>query len=422
MSHEIRLTDANDRNKVIGYIDRDDGTIRDVNGKVEWCQLTDSEDFETNKMLADHVCETWNKPIAAKFAGSQHGIRYRDSSGRDRIIKMDLAPTDVHVPGNLPGYAAGYHLEEGVADEVCPVIMIPKEEDKFWTWNSSASFNRAIPNVGAPNGNVTEVQPSGGFTSFATVAYALGAFVPTEVQANADAPIDVNQKVMQRVIEALKLEREIRVANLLTNSANYASANVRTLASTFNWNGGSASAPITDMYAIMHASALQVSAFVMSRLVYDAWATNANVQKFIAYKNTVQAIPNADQVQTVLRLPKIIVAEMKYNNASGVLDYVWPSDASASDCVAVRLPKQMPPSDQRDVATAMTARWAGGLQKGTPENGYGTAEAVSGGFMVRRYFRQSRGPRGGQMVVACHNDAEVSTSTLVGGLIVNPIQ
>ena len=394
-----------------GHMDLGEGTIRDESGKVLYRSRDDRKTAQTDRMLTDWAAREWNQRSAN---ASGHDIRMRDTRDRDVLIKCELAPTDVHLPSNLPGYAAGYQLADGVADAVCPVVMVPKEEDKFWTWNSASSFNRALPIVSQQGGQVTEVQPAGGFTPFTTTRYALGAFVPTELTANQDAPIDVNQKVTKRVLEALRLERELRVMNLATTSTNFASANVRTLASTFQWNGGASSQPIVDMQAIAHASAMDISTWVMSTTVYDYWSVNPNVQKFIAYKQGVQAVPNPD-VNTVLRLAPIRIAGMKYN-VLGSLQYVWPSAASASAAVAFRVPPRMPVSTQDDIATMFTGRWSGGaatVQGATP---------VAGGFMIRRWFREDRGPLGGQMVVLTHADAEVFTSSLVGGIIVNPIQ
>ena len=402
----------NDRGDVIGHMDVDEGTIRDDAGKVTMRALTDRE---TDLALSDFAAREWNKRTARQLG---HDVMMKDSRGKDVVIKMDLAPSDVHVDA-MNGIAGGYTLADGVADRVCPVVMTPKTSDKFWTWNQNSSFARAIPNLSAPGADVTEVQPAGGFTDFVTLPYALGSFIETEVQANADAPLDIAQKATRRVLEALRLEREIRVMTLLTNTANYASQNVFTLAATHQWNGGTASNPIQDMQNCLEAAAAPISFFVMSELVKNRWVTNANVQKFIAYKSGISPIPGvAGSNMALLDLPELVVAKMKYNNPSGAagLQYVWPSAASASAVVGVVIPPSMPPRDQNSVATAYTARWNGGGGNGAPDG------AMTGGFMIRRWFDPKRGPNGGTMVVVTHRDIEIFTSSIAGAIIVNPIQ
>jgi len=415
MSHTTALYD-NDR-KYLGQMDEDEGTVRDDSGRITWRLDDRKKTKQTDRMLADYFATKWNEGVSRTCRAD---VPFRDSRGQERIVKLDLAPTDVHVPGLMPGYSAGYQLAEGVADVVSPVVMSAKEEDKLWTWNATSSFQRAIPTMGAAGGRVNEVQPAGGTASYNCIRYALGAFVPTEVTANQDAPIDVNQKVTQRILEALKLEREIRVMTQATTTANFTSQQVRTLSSGYQWNGGASSQPVTDLQTLEHTSAMDISRWIMPLSTYDTFATNAAVQKFVAYKQGVQAVPEAS-VAALLRVAPITIARMKYYGATGTLIYVWPDVASASYVVGVRTPPKMPPSDQRDIATMFTARWAGGTGNGG-EGGGPRVSAVAGGFMIRRFFEESRGSLGGQMVVVCHADAEVFTSSLVGGVIVNPIQ
>ena len=47
---------------------------------------------------------------------------------------------------------------------------------------------------------------------------------------------------------------------------------------------------------------------------------------------------------------------------------------------------------------------------------------MTAGFLVRTYYDPKRGARGGTQVVVVHNDIEVQTSQLVGGLILNAHQ
>jgi hypothetical protein len=81
--------------------------------------------------------------------------------------------------------------------------------------------------------------------------------------------------------------------------------------------------------------------------------------------------------------------------------------------VLLHEPSERPPSNQMDVATSYTFRWNGGE---APDG------ALSGGFLVRTYFDPKRGARGGTQIVVTHNDTELQTSSLVGGLLLNAHQ
>jgi hypothetical protein len=116
-----------------------------------------------------------------------------------------------------------------------------------------------------------------------------------------------------------------------------------------------------------------------------------------------------DALSKALDIPPITVAKMKYMATStSSLTYMW-----GGDLVALHEPEVNPPTDQESIATAYTFRWNGGS---TPDGTY------QGGYLVRTYFDPKRGGRGGTMTVVVHQDAEVMTSQLVGGLITGIVQ
>ncbi len=124
--------------------------------------------------------------------------------------------------------------------------------------------------------------------------------------------------------------------------------------------------------------------------------------------NFFDGIPSQADLQATLRLPPFFVCEMRYIKSDGTLGFVWGEDA-----VLFRNPPEMPPTSQEDVATSYTFRWS---KPSTPD---GTS---SGGFIVRQYFLQDRGPQGGTKIVCVNYDAEKMTSKYIGNLLVNAYQ
>lgn len=325
----------------------------------------------------------------------------------EHLVTMDLSPTDVHQDSPLANYAAGYRLAEGIADVVCPVIPTAHRSDKYYTWSSNNAFQRVLPNTSSFGADTPEVSPGLSNDSFSTVQYALGSFVPTEVESNADAPLRPYQAAVDRVMNALRVEREARVATLMTNSSNYAASNVVTLNSGTKWNGGTTSDPVANIYAVEEASYAKITGIGMSRKAYHAFIQNSQVLKYIAYKPSAAPIPDPGQISALLQLPPIYVADMKYA-AGSTPTYVW-----GNDVILFHHPAQNPPTDGMDVSTAYTFRWSGA---GAPD-----AQSTVNGWLVRSYFDPKRGGRGGRVIVVVHNDAEKSTSTLVGGVIKNAL-
>jgi hypothetical protein len=327
-------------------------------------------------------------------------------SADGKLVAMDLAVTDVHTAAALPNYAGGYHLAPGVADQVAPVIPVAKQSDVYNSWNTDTDFKRKIPNASAAGGDVPMVNPTltSGSPTYIAEQYALGGFITTEVQANADVPLQPWQKLMQMVVDALRLEREIRVAGVVQTSSNWNSGLVTTLASGAQWDGGASADPILNLHNAEEASYMDIDGFVFSELVLHDFLRSPAVQKYVFAKSQVGALPSLDEISREFGLPPIYVGKMKYVTG-GALAYVW-----GDHVVGLHRPPTMPPTSQMDIATAVTFRWTGG----TAPDG-----TVTGGFLVRSYWDPKRGPRGATVVVVTHNDAEVQTSAYVGALILN---
>ena len=321
---------------------------------------------------------------------------------------MDLGPADVHIASAMPNFASGYKNEPPIADLVCPVLLANKQVDDYWQFDKNDAFQRAAPIAGAGGGQVAEISPRLASAQYSTKERALGGYVSTQLEANADAPLRILQATTKRVMNALILEREMRVQSLLRTTGNWNSGNVVTLGAGFQWDGGASSDPVKDIQTRIENSFGAVTGIVMSEQLWHAFVRNPAVRAYYSYKSDLAAVPTPQQMQSILQLPPIYVSKMKYINSSNALAYVW-----GGDCVLIRQPEEMPPTSQEDVATAYTFRW----------NVTNAKDGVAnGGMVVRTFFSQHRGSLGGLQVVVVHHDAEVMTSTYVGGLIASAYQ
>jgi hypothetical protein len=337
-----------------------------------------------------------------------HGDSVTLTGADGRAIRMDLGVPDVHQPATLPTYVGGVRVADGIADVISPVIPVPHQSDYYATWNTSGDFNRKIANAGQAGGMIAEVNPGLAFAQYTTVTYQLAGFLPTEVMANADAPIRPHVKTMQVIVDALRVEREARVVTLSTASGSYQATLIQALLAGQQWNEGAASNPILILHNAIDAMYMPPTAIGMSGKAWRAFIRNPAVQKFIQYKAGVKGIPKPEGIPDEFDLPQIYVAEMKYI-VNGALAFAW-----GGNVVLIHEPKEMPPTSQQDVAPFVTFRWSGGP---VPPDG-----ALTGGLLVRTFFDQKRGPRGGNLIICAHNDAEVNSSTYVGALITGATQ
>jgi hypothetical protein len=412
--HVVRYRDEGSKQDV--NLDINNGFVYDLAGN----QIAKWEPVEKNynRLLADFASNEARQVMASSM-GSAVGIgskaRQIEEQARERAkaiamtdwdgntIAMDLGTSDVHQAAATPGYAAGYRNEAPMADMFAPPLIRNKPSDKFYTFAKEDAFQRATPVVGATSAQVAEIAPRLANQTFNTIEYALGGFVGTQIEAAADAALRIRQATMTRVLNAQMIEREIRVAALATTASNWDTSVVATVLAAAKWDGGASSDPIADIHARAEASWGDPTGVVLSEKVFHAMQRNPQVQKYFAYKNSASPLPGSGDMSSLLNIPQIFVAKMKYINPAGVLDYIW-----GNDVVLFRMPAQMPPTTQDDVASAVTFRWdAGSVADGTASNG----------MLVREYYVQDRGTMGGNKVVLILHDAEVTTSKFVGGLI-----
>lgn len=339
-------------------------------------------------------------------------VTLRNESGH--LVKMDLGQSDVHIDSALANYASGYKLAEGCADVAMPVVPVAAASDKYWEWDKDDAMQEVQASQASPGGAVKEVSPRLSSSSFSTIQYALGAFIPTEIEANADAPLRPAMMHIRRIMNALMLGRERRVATTMQTAGSYASGFKATIAAGAKWNGGASSNPVQDLYTRIEAAVMPITDIIMSELVWHDFVQNANVQKYTTYKDATPGIPRAtsDQATTyaaLLGLPPIHVCAMKYKSAASTYSYVW-----GNDVVLLHRPAGAGlPLDGQDISSGYTFRWSGG--------NVGDA-AVDGGFIVRSFFNPYRGPRGGRQIIVTHNDAEKFITDSVSGLIISAHQ
>ena len=407
------------------FIEIDSGRVFSESGEFLF-KMLHGDDKATELSLADYaatydaecISASTGRPVTVrdpsfKAPGNESGERVvhcRAMSEDARLLAQpqgDLAPGDVHIQRGLPGYAAGYALADGVADIASPPFLVPNQSDKYWTWNETNAFTQVQPIIASAGGSPNEVNAALSSTSFQTVPYALGGFVPTELQANADAPLNVMQKVMRNIMDKLKLAREIRVATLLQASGNWNTNLVNTVAAGSKWNNGAAADPIADIQLITEQSYMDPTEAVISELVFHWMVRSPAVQKYFYAKDGSPQLPTPEEFSSMFGLPKFTCAKIKYlPTAAGAITYVW-----GDHVVLLRSTAAL--ATQQDVATCRTFRWTGGTS---------TDGTSVGGWMVRSFYDAKRGPRGGTAIVVSHYDTEVITSKNVGGLIANAYQ
>lgn len=329
----------------------------------------------------------------------------KDAAPGERVIKMDLGPSDVHIDQALTNYATGFSRVPGslIADQVSPTIPVDKLSDYYYQWSKDDTFEMAKMAV-QPGGNVEEVAPKQSSTTYACRGYGLKTHLPAEVEGNGDNALMLAMRYMSVPLDKLRLGREFRVATVAMAAASYSTAKV-TCGATEKWNGGTASDPIKNIHDLMDLMLRTPNRLVMSGKSWRAFQRNAQVQKYIASKTETRPLAKTgdpNEWAAILSLPQIIVGEERYKSAASTYNtFVWGNNA-----LLYHVPATVPPMGQP--ISLNTFRWKGGAANGT---------AVEGGIAVRSFYDPNRGVQGGRTIVVYHYDHDVLVEEAVSGMV-----
>ncbi len=318
-----------------------------------------------------------------------------------QVVTLELKPSDVHDPTELPSYLAGYSLPDMRADEASPVVLVEKDSDKYRTFDQDDAFT-PVNVKGALNGQIPEIDTKSALATYKVVDRFVGSFIPVRTQMQAS--YDARMAAARRIRRILDLDREIDVWTLLGTTTSWAAAQRLALGAGQNWNGGANSDPIKDLNAACEAAAQPVNGIWMNEQLSNAFLRHPKViDYFKSRSGDAAAMQQVAQVQDdesvdykLPGLPPIHVLRLKYKPAA-TLDYIL-----ASQYVVLVHNQPGVPADGETISASKTFRVRG------PSNV---------GFEAREFFVQDRGPNGGTMLVASMADLAVMTGNNCGGII-----
>lgn len=327
-----------------------------------------------------------------------------------RKLELGLTTADVHDPTEMPSYLAGYSNEEFRHSEICQIILVDKDEDKYRTFSSSAAF-KPVKVKTTDDAYPSEIKVESSLTNYKVQPRRLAAFISDTVAQQVTNPgYDVRYVHMERAARAINMDLEIDVlgpSGLLTTSTAWTSGYYVALGAGFNWNGGVNSNPITDLRGRIVKSAQRITRFFFNQRVAGYFLDNPAVRDYTRFKMgdaaldaMVKAVFDTDASDgtldfTIAGLGKFSVCCAKAEDTTGAIDYIMPDVV-----VGVTQPPGVPTNGER-IATSYNFR-----RRGPAGNGFNTKE-------VRI---EQRGV-GGTLLIAEEASIPTMTGPIVGGLI-----
>jgi hypothetical protein len=315
------------------------------------------------------------------------------SGGNAHLMSTGLTPSSVHIDVALSNLALSYANEDFIADEIMPVVNVPFRTGIYWKFDKETAFNVASVNIASQRGRPNEINQKVGQANFGVHDYGLMGFVPFDVQAMADRPLNPAQMEIKKLTEFLSLAREVRVAAKFT-SANF-SGSYEALTSTARWDDYTNSDPAAKVDDILDSLIIRPNTAILGAKVYRKLKSHPKFQAYIQSRASYDggATPlrvTRRQVAEAFELDNVFVPKARYvssvDGASSLsLSRVWPDDMAAFIYV------QKSPSLQETRGWGYTFRYA-------PPGG--------NSMSVISWFDQTVGVRGGTYYKETHSDTE----------------
>lgn len=243
---------------------------------------------------------------------------------------MAFTGRDVHLDVPLSNVAIAYKPEGFIADQLFPIVQVPKQSDAYYIWNIADVF-RVEPTLRAPGtpANIIEMSVSSG--TFFCKNYALKTRTPYEDIQNADAGFIWTERSAraEHVKDKLYLDWEYRAALMMTSGANCGSYSA--VQSAWSGSGGD---PIADInYAmnwVQDATGQRPNSMVMGNYAWRVLRENtAMLNKFFgtAGASTTGRLVTPDMVKGLFDLERLVIGGAYRNTTqegqTASLSQIW---------------------------------------------------------------------------------------------------
>lgn len=299
-------------------------------------------------------------------------------------------PNELHTDAALSTFLTGYTNASFIADDVLPIVNTDKLSNVYSKY-TLADMITAVADTIAPNGRANEVSYAVSTGSYTCTSRALRGTVSVEEIANADDPQKPLEHRLSVIMNKLLLGREIRVADLLTTSGNYAFTS-----NASDWTA-STGTPLEDVHTALEA--MVPSMTESNKLIGVCGLEMGNALRRHADlrgPGSEKAVESMDRIAEIFGLDQIFVSSATKNTANPgqtvSRSRVWGTDKFA----ILSVPRGEVTSEV-------------GL--------FGATFRFGGDVKVRRWDEPGLGPNGSEAVQASFIDAEVVVQNDMGYLL-----
>lgn len=213
----------------------------------------------------------------------------------------------------LTSISLAYENRKLIADQVLPRVSVATQLFRYFKYALGDAFTVPDTKVGRTS-RPTQVEFGRTNVDSSCLDYALDGPVPNADKANAAAAgFDPEVRATELVTNLIQLDREIRVAGVVFNAANFATANKVTL--TNPWTDRVNGDPIGDIQTAMDSMVMRPNILVLGRLVASALQRHPEIVEAFYGNAATSGIVPIDFIRTLFGLDGIYVGEAFFNTA-----------------------------------------------------------------------------------------------------------
>ena len=187
-----------------------------------------------------------------------------------------LTPSAVHIDQPLTNLTIAFNQEPSnfIADQVFPMVSVPKQSDKYYVYNKDDSNRSGNVKKLAPRTEVERIGLQVSNDTYYAEVYGLGADFSEQDLANEDSMLEIRSQQAFDVVNQLKIHREQAFADTFFTTGVWGTEYTGTAASTagndvIQWSDYTTSTPIVDITTARRTAFLAGGGFDMNTMVVD---------------------------------------------------------------------------------------------------------------------------------------------------------
>lgn len=238
--------------------------------------------------------------------------RRRESMMRIRAV----GPSQVHSDTFMSNLSVQYKNDEFIGEQLMPVVNVSKRSDKFATYSKRERL--AFPSDSmAGRSQPNELNETRGSGNYSVDDYGLMNSLSASTEENQDAAFDEMVDLIEAINDGLALNREIRIATILTTAANFGS-NTATLSGSDQWDSSAGGNPVKRIQDAV--AACWTGAGPGDMVGYCgldvALVLMRHAQNLDLFKYTMPGLTKMDRLAQELGLSKILVGSARQDTAN----------------------------------------------------------------------------------------------------------